>query len=72
MLAGNVDNSAIINSIDALAVQKRFTGMISSFPAGNWIFENPSVNITGNSAQTMNIKGLCYGDVNGSFTPVYP
>jgi len=67
--AANVDNSAVVNSLDAMLISRRFTGSVSSFPAGNWAFEKPEIVFSGNSDFTQNIKGMCYGDVNGSFFP---
>jgi uncharacterized protein (TIGR02145 family) len=69
LAAANVDMNPNINSIDAYIVQKRFILQINSFPVGDWVFENPLVSITGPSVNTVNIKGICYGDVNGSYLP---
>ena len=54
-------------SFDAQLIMQRFVGWITTFPAGDWIFENVAVNLTTNGVQ--DLKGLCYGDVNGSFYP---
>ncbi|MHC1705933.1 MAG: kelch repeat-containing protein [Bacteroidales bacterium] len=67
--AADVDNSASINAVDALAVMRRFVGMISTFNAGNWVFEIPAINVNAGDTITVNIKGICYGDVDGSFNP---
>jgi uncharacterized protein (TIGR02145 family) len=67
--AANVDMNPNINSIDALIIQKRFIMEINSFPVGDWAFENPNVTIIGPSTNTVNMKGICFGDVNGSYTP---
>ncbi len=67
--AANVDNSASVNSLDAMLISRRFTGSITSFAAGNWVFEKPVFVFTGNANVTQNIKGLCTGDVNGSYQP---
>ncbi len=69
LTAADVDNSTAINSIDALATQKRFTNMITAFAAGDWAFEKPSITVNGLAAQVVNIRSLCYGDVNGSYIP---
>jgi ELWxxDGT repeat protein len=57
-----------INSVDALLVTKRFTGFISSFPAGDWVFEEPMLEVI-STPVIVNIKGINTGDVNGSYTP---
>lgn len=71
LAAGDVDGSGYLNAADALDISKRFVGMIVAFPAGDWVFENPVISLTGCGSTTLNIKALCYGDVNGSFTPTY-
>lgn len=67
--AADVDNSNTINSIDALNICRFFTCMISSFPAGSWYFEPANITITGSGMYSKDIKGICIGDVNGSFEP---
>ncbi len=67
--AGDIDNSAYVNTVDALGVQRRFIQMISSFPSGDWAFENPVISLTGSALEPVSIKTVCFGDVNGSFTP---
>ena len=65
--AADLDGNTHVNSVDALFAAKRFAGSINSFPSGDWVFEHPQINITGNNS--IHIKGLCTGDVNGSFLP---
>jgi PKD repeat protein len=67
--SANVDNSVMVNSLDAMLISRRFTGSLSSFPSGNWAFEKPVFVFNGNGDITQNIKALCYGDVNGSYIP---
>ncbi len=67
--AADIDNNTIVNAVDALAVQRRTVGMISGFPAGDWVFEKPQLFFSGLSQISQNFKGLCTGDVNGSYTP---
>lgn len=69
--AGDVNNTGIINTLDALLIVQHYVQMISTFPAGDWVFEEPQVNITGTSDHVVNFKGICVGDVNGSFIPPY-
>jgi hypothetical protein len=42
--------------------------MIDSYPAGDWMFDNPTVTVT-STPLSQNIMGLCVGDVNGSYIP---
>ena len=66
-LSADVNKSGSVNSTDALLIRKRVAGIDNTFSAGDWVFDNPSVvNETG---VTITIKGLCTGDVNGSFVP---
>ena len=64
--AADVDGSGYINAMDALYVAQRFVLIINSFPAGDWIFESDSITII-NSNVIRNLKGLCTGDVDGSY-----
>ncbi len=68
--AGDLNGDNTLNSTDALLDLKRFVGMITSFPIGSdWIFEEDTITITGNAPVVYDFKGLCRGDVNGSFIP---
>lgn len=66
--AGDVNASGYINAADALMAQQRYLGMITSFPAGDWLFEDNLLPLLGVSIVN-NFYSLCYGDVNGSYTP---
>jgi len=63
----DVNASGYINSVDALMVQQRFIALISQFPSGDWAFDNDTFTVAANTVH--DFLGLCYGDVNGSFTP---
>jgi hypothetical protein len=67
--AADIDGSLYINSIDAMAIQKRFVGIINAFQMEDWIFDHPEVIINPNIQSTVNISGICSGDVNGSYQP---
>ena len=69
LTAADVNHSLSVNALDALLVSKRFTSQISSFAAGDWSFEEPAIVASGTGLMTQNIKALCFGDVNGSYTP---
>ncbi|MHC1708445.1 MAG: FISUMP domain-containing protein [Bacteroidales bacterium] len=66
--AANVDIIPSINTNDAVLVSRRFAMVIDSFPAGDWVFEQKTITIAGASVR-QDIKGVCMGDVNGSFSP---
>ncbi len=67
--AADVDNSGAINSIDALLTARRFTGIVTSFAAGDWAFTAPEVVVGAAGLYTSEVQALCYGDVNGSYVP---
>lgn len=65
--AADVNGSNNINSLDALTMNRRFSGFITSFTAGNWVSEEKYITITSNTSS--NVLMLCFADVNGSYTP---
>ncbi len=65
--ASDVNYSQTVNGTDALFVMKRYSGMISSFPSGDWLYNTTNLTINGN--QVVNdLAMLCFGDVNSSNT----
>ncbi|HRY32191.1 MAG TPA: hypothetical protein P5531_04420 [Bacteroidales bacterium] len=78
LVAADVNGSGgIPGSADELAIVRRFIHMIPSFmppnvpPPGrpDWVSETHTVILTDGTTETVNIRVLCTGDVNGSFTP---
>ena len=67
--AADVNADGVVNTADGLTIQKRFVGMITSFPAGDWIFDEDTLVVEGNSHCVHNYHALCYGDVDGSYIP---
>lgn len=68
LFAGDVNGSTDVNSTDALLIRKRLAYQISSFPAGDWYFGNTLVSTI--VSANIDMKGICMGDVNGSYLPV--
>ena len=68
--AGNVNNVMPVNATDALLIKQRIIGDITSFPAGDWVFGNGTVHAFPGPLTSYSFKGLCTGDVNGSYNPV--
>jgi uncharacterized protein (TIGR02145 family) len=68
-LAGDVDGLFFINAIDAYSIQKRFAGVVPTFPRGDWLSEAIVINIASPAIYTRTIKTLCFGDVNASYIP---
>ena len=64
--AADVNGSGSITSADALFVLRKTVGYITTFPAGEWVFDHPQA-IIANTNVTQNILANCFGDVNGSF-----
>lgn len=67
--AADVSGDTQINSIDALLSARRFTGSISAFPAGDWVTDPLEFELN-ESLYGLEIKTLCFGDVNASFIPL--
>lgn len=66
--AGDVNSDKNINPTDGLYISKRFVNLINSFKSGDWIYERDTIVVEGNDVE-YNVKAICVGDVNGSFTP---
>ncbi|MFM8838128.1 MAG: FISUMP domain-containing protein, partial [Bacteroidota bacterium] len=66
--AGDVNMNNSTNGSDALLISRRVTGVISSFVAGNFTNNIPSVNALGNPL-VANLRVLSTGDVNGTYNP---
>ncbi|MCX6270053.1 MAG: dockerin type I domain-containing protein [Bacteroidetes bacterium] len=70
LIAADVNGGGFVNSVDALLVEKRFVGLIDSFSAGEWVFEEKQVGFPApGSTQNIVIRGLHVGDVNKSYHP---
>jgi hypothetical protein len=67
--AADADGNGMVNSMDALMISKRAVSLLSSFPTGDWKFQKVPVNYTGSSSIIVDLKGICTGDVNGSYFP---
>lgn len=68
--SGNVNGISMINATDALLIKQRIIGDITSFPAGDWVFDNGIIHAFPGPLTSYDFKGLCTGDVNGSYNPV--
>ena len=63
----DVNGNSSINGTDAMLIMRR--AVDGSFPVGDFYFYNPNgFSIDGNNS-TYDLSVLCYGDVNGSYTP---
>ena len=68
LLAADVNASGTVTTTDGILVKRRAAGLPSNWAAPDYIFEEPAVNVSG-ADETVNYKGVCSGDVNGSFVP---
>jgi len=68
-IVADVNASSTITALDALYIKLRTVGSISSYPAGDWKVADSTVILSG-PALPIDLKVLCYGDVNGSYIPV--
>ncbi|MCX6271324.1 MAG: C10 family peptidase [Bacteroidetes bacterium] len=71
MRAADLNAAFGINAGDALLAMQRFVGNVNSYVTGDWLFDNPLITLLDGDSITQNIKGLCFGDVNGSFVPQF-
>ena len=69
LAAGDVNASGDLTAIDVLYMRKRIAAIISSFPAGDWLFNNVPFTISGSNL-VQDFYGIVYGDANGSYVPV--
>ncbi len=67
LASGDVNGSGDLTAVDILLIKKRIANIITTFPTGDWFFNNQPVTVNGRV--TYNFKGICYGDANGSYVP---
>lgn len=67
--AADVDASGFINTSDAFNAARRFAQIITSFPAGDWVFQTANITLFLDNFVQANLKGNCVGDANSSFNP---
>jgi hypothetical protein len=65
----DVNGSLTYTALDALYIKLRTVGSLTSYPAGDWKFDNPTFVVPGSGVYNQPINGLCVGDVNGSYIP---
>ena len=65
--SADVNKDGNLNSSDALLINRRFVKLIKSFPSGDWLFNDVVLNVRNDIS--LNIKGICYGDTDGSYIP---
>jgi hypothetical protein len=67
LTCADVNATLSVTALDALLVKLRTIGLVTSYAAGDWKFEDPMVTVSGPTSA--DFKGLCVGDVNGSYIP---
>jgi hypothetical protein len=68
LAAADVNYSHSVNGTDVLLVMKRYTFLISTFPAGDYLYDSDTVIVSGSNV-TNTIRMVCFGDVNGHYVP---
>ncbi len=68
LASGDVNGSGDLTAADVLVIKKRVANLTTSFPVGDWLFNNTPITISGGNV-TQNFNGLCFGDANASYTP---
>lgn len=69
-LAGDVNAAGGVTTIDGILIKRRALGLLASWPAPDYVFEVQSATVTAGLG-TVDYKGLCSGDVNGSYVPPF-
>ena len=65
--AADVNGNGVVNGTDAMLILRRTIN--EAFPAGDFYYFNPNgMTISGDTCH-YDLSFLCYGDVNGSYTP---
>ena len=64
-LSADVNVQGGVNNTDALLIIRRWAGLTTSFPAGDWVFTYPTVTVA-DSNLNLTINCLFSGDVNAS------
>ena len=65
----DVNRTASINSSDALLVSRRYSLIINDFSAGDFGYSMDTFSIGQGDSVYLDLRSLCYGDVNGSYNP---
>ncbi|MHC1706308.1 MAG: choice-of-anchor D domain-containing protein [Bacteroidales bacterium] len=66
--AADVNANGYLSAVDALLILHRTAGNLTTFPLGDWVFEEVQFNHN-DPGSVINLRGLSVGDVNGSFNP---
>ena len=66
--AADVSSDGTVNPQDALMINRRYISSIYSFNVKDWVSEIIGITIN-NSDLNQNIKVICAGDINNSYTP---
>ena len=69
LTVADVNASTQVNNTDALLVGQRFIGAIPTFLSGDWHTTSVNFSLSSGDSTMQNLSALCYGDVNGSYTP---
>jgi hypothetical protein len=68
LAASDVNVSQTVNATDVMFVMRRYTGLITSFPSGDYLYNTTNLVVNGNQV-TNDFQMLCFGDANASYAP---
>ncbi len=66
-VAADVNGNGSINGTDAMLILRR--AIDEEFPLGDFYYYNPNGVIINDDVCTIDLSFICYGDVNGSYSP---
>ena len=67
MACGDINGNGSLTASDILMIKKRIGSIITTFPLGDWLFNNQNI-IVNNENVTQNFNGIVYGDANASYS----
>lgn len=75
--AADVNARNMVNAFEAQSIARRTIRLVNQFTAGDWLYDQDALLIAPqstlqNTPISLPIKTLCYGDVNGSYSPGAP
>ena len=70
-MACDVSGNGSTNATDALMILQRFVHIITTFDAGDWVFDGGTITLNNVNSTGNSFQGLFYGDVNGSYLPQF-
>jgi PKD repeat protein len=67
LACGDINGNGSLTASDILMIKKRIGSIITTFPLGDWLFNNQNI-VVNNENVTQNFNGIVYGDANASYS----